>query len=83
MAHPAVSLDRDGTIIEGTVAEYGQHCDCRKPACGLIARAARKLGLDPRQSVLVGDTWTDTAAERDGRPCGACRPSGRRQLDTN
>ena len=49
---------------EGTVAEYRQQCDCRKPACGLIERAARDLNLDPRRSVLVGDSWTDIAAAR-------------------
>ncbi len=49
---------------EGSVARYRQQCDCRKPAGGLIERAARDLGLDPQRSVLVGDAWSDVAAAR-------------------
>jgi histidinol-phosphate phosphatase family protein len=36
-------------------------CDCRKPASGLFARAARDLDLDLGRSVLVGDRWRDIA----------------------
>ena len=49
---------------DGSVVEYRQACDCRKPGCGLIERAARDLGLDPRQSVVVGDTSNDVGAAR-------------------
>ena len=45
----------------GSVAEYTRVCDCRKPAPGLIDRAVRDLGVDPRQSVVVGDRWLDIA----------------------
>src|SRR6185503_2619730 len=31
----------------GTVAPFARDCDCRKPARGLIDRAAADLGLDP------------------------------------
>jgi D-glycero-D-manno-heptose 1,7-bisphosphate phosphatase len=37
-------------------------CDCRKPAPGLILRAARDLGLDPRSSWMVGDGVNDVVA---------------------
>ena len=40
---------------DGSVAEYGRICDCRKPARGLIDRAARDLNLDPARSFIVGD----------------------------
>jgi histidinol-phosphate phosphatase family protein len=37
-------------------------CDCRKPAPGLLLRAAAVLGLDLRQSFMVGDKPIDVAA---------------------
>jgi D-glycero-D-manno-heptose 1,7-bisphosphate phosphatase len=37
-------------------------CPCRKPAPGLIQRAADELGLDISKSYLVGDRWRDIAA---------------------
>src|SRR5215831_5548666 len=49
---------------DGSLAEYRQACDCRKPGGGLIERAARELGLDPTRSVVVGDAWTDIGAAR-------------------
>ena len=44
---------------EATVAGYKQQCDCRKPAPGLLKRAASELGLDLARSFSVGDKWTD------------------------
>lgn len=42
-------------------------CSCRKPAPGLILRAARELGIDLARSYLVGDASTDVeAAHRAG-----------------
>lgn len=40
----------------------GDGCDCRKPAPGLIRRAARDLGTDPRRCVVVGDIGRDVTA---------------------
>jgi len=38
----------------------GSHaCECRKPARGMIDRAAADLGLDPARSFVVGDKWLD------------------------
>ena len=34
-------------------------CDCRKPRPGMLLHAARELGLDLRQSWMVGDRWRD------------------------
>ncbi len=48
----------------GTVPAYAVACDCRKPAPGLLLRAAADLGLDLAASVLVGDKTSDTAAGR-------------------
>jgi D-glycero-D-manno-heptose 1,7-bisphosphate phosphatase len=43
---------------------YGRECDCRKPARGLVDRAARELGVDPRRSFVVGDRWLDLRLAR-------------------
>jgi D-glycero-D-manno-heptose 1,7-bisphosphate phosphatase len=37
-------------------------CDCRKPAPGLILRAARELDIEPAASWMVGDSQTDAEA---------------------
>lgn len=37
-------------------------CECRKPKPGLIYRASSELGLDIRNSFLVGDRWRDISA---------------------
>lgn len=39
-------------------------CACRKPAPGLVLRAAHELGLEPHQCLVVGDTGSDVAAAR-------------------
>jgi D-glycero-D-manno-heptose 1,7-bisphosphate phosphatase len=43
---------------------YRARCDCRKPRPGLVARAARDLGLDLSRSWLVGDKISDVLAAR-------------------
>lgn len=44
---------------DGIVAEYRQACECRKPAPGLVLRAARELDLDLERSYVVGDKPSD------------------------
>jgi D-glycero-D-manno-heptose 1,7-bisphosphate phosphatase len=39
-------------------------CDCRKPRPGLIRSAARTLGLQPADCVVVGDIGSDVEAAR-------------------
>ena len=46
------------------VDAYRRDCDCRKPAPGMIHRAAADLGLDPTRSYVVGDKWSDVALAR-------------------
>jgi D-glycero-D-manno-heptose 1,7-bisphosphate phosphatase len=41
---------------------YLRECDCRKPAPGLLVRAARELFVDPACSYMVGDTLKDIEA---------------------
>jgi D-glycero-D-manno-heptose 1,7-bisphosphate phosphatase len=67
---------------DGSVAAYAQTCDCRKPGCGMITRAAVDLGLDPTRSVVVGDAWTDIGAARAAGARGLLlRADGRRLKD--
>lgn len=47
---------------DGIVPEYRMRCACRKPASGLIARASTELGIDPRESWMIGDTLDDIEA---------------------
>jgi D-glycero-D-manno-heptose 1,7-bisphosphate phosphatase len=49
---------------DGSMAKYARACDCRKPAPGLVERARRELGVDPRRSFTVGDRWIDVALAR-------------------
>ena len=43
---------------------YRIDCDCRKPRPGMLLQAARDLGLDLAQSVIVGDKHSDLEAGR-------------------
>jgi HAD superfamily hydrolase (TIGR01662 family) len=40
----------------------GDGCECRKPAPGLVRRAARALGVRPERIVVVGDIGADVKA---------------------
>ncbi len=46
----------------GTVPRFAVRCGCRKPAPGLLLRAARELDLDLARSWLVGDILDDVEA---------------------
>ena len=45
-------------------------CACRKPAPGLVAEAARRIGVGPQECALVGDIGADVeaAAAAGARP---------------
>lgn len=45
-----------------TLPKYGIVCECRKPACGLILRAAREHDVDLGESWMIGDKLTDIVA---------------------
>lgn len=49
---------------KGKVAELAIDCDCRKPAPGMILRAAKELNLSLPDSILVGDKPSDIEAAR-------------------
>jgi D-glycero-D-manno-heptose 1,7-bisphosphate phosphatase len=71
-----------------------RECDCRKPATGLLDRAAADLDIDLQGSFMVGDKWSDvelgqragcrTILVRTGfghEAPGNARPSGLREPD--
>jgi D-glycero-D-manno-heptose 1,7-bisphosphate phosphatase len=47
---------------EGVVADLALRCACRKPAPGMLLRAAADLGLDLEHSWFVGDILDDAEA---------------------
>jgi rfaE bifunctional protein nucleotidyltransferase chain/domain len=49
---------------KGSVAALTTRCECRKPAPGLILKAAQELGLSLADSLLIGDKSSDIAAAR-------------------
>ena len=49
---------------QGSVPEYAVACDCRKPAPGMLLRAAAELGIDRARSWFVGDILNDVEAGR-------------------
>jgi len=67
--HLAAMLATEGIVLDGyyycphhpdgVVAEYSRVCQCRKPAPGMVAQAARDLDLDVGRSFVVGDKWLD------------------------
>jgi D,D-heptose 1,7-bisphosphate phosphatase len=48
----------------GTVAPYAVECMCRKPAPGLLRRAAAELGIDLARSWMIGDNFSDVESGR-------------------
>lgn len=55
----------------------GDGCACRKPAPGLVHRAAEALGVDVRRCVVIGDTEADVLAARAAGARGILVPSAR------
>ena len=68
----AATLSAAGAAIDGfyycphypTAVDprYAIACDCRKPASGLLLRAAAELDIDLSRSWMVGDWWHDVQA---------------------
>ncbi len=50
--------------FEGEVPELKFDCDCRKPKAGLILKAIKDNNIDPKQSWMIGDSYTDVEAGR-------------------
>jgi histidinol-phosphate phosphatase family protein len=52
-------------------------CGCRKPAPGLVLRAAAKLGVDPVRCVVIGDIGSDVEAARAAGARGILVPTSK------
>jgi histidinol phosphatase-like enzyme len=48
----------------GSVSPYNRTCDCRKPAPGMLLRAAREHDLALQRSWFIGDILDDVEAGR-------------------
>jgi D-glycero-D-manno-heptose 1,7-bisphosphate phosphatase len=77
----AEGVDVDGYYYcphhpEGTIDEYRQVCDCRKPAPGLVRLAARDLDLDISRSFVIGDKWLDVALAQNAGTTGVLVRTG-------
>jgi histidinol-phosphate phosphatase family protein len=62
-AEIARQLANDGVAIDGWYwcSHYAEDCACRKPAPGLVHRAAAELGLTLDGGAVVGDRGSDVA----------------------
>jgi D-glycero-D-manno-heptose 1,7-bisphosphate phosphatase len=47
---------------DASVRKYRLHCDCRKPAAGMLRQATDELGLSLEDSYMIGDGLTDIEA---------------------
>ncbi|MBK5073243.1 D-glycero-beta-D-manno-heptose 1,7-bisphosphate 7-phosphatase [Budviciaceae bacterium CWB-B4] len=60
-------VDLDGIYYcphhpEGTISEFTQTCDCRKPQPGMLLSAQKELNIDMAASYMVGDKPEDMQA---------------------
>jgi len=46
------------------VHDNNDACNCRKPAPGLLTRAAKKWNINLDKSYMIGDTWKDAEAAK-------------------
>lgn len=69
LAEMVPALDRFEVCFHAG-ADYGEACDCRKPAAGMLYRAARALDIDLSSSFMIGDRWQDVDCARTAG-CGA------------
>jgi D-glycero-D-manno-heptose 1,7-bisphosphate phosphatase len=60
----ALRIELDGVYYCHHHPDFTGPCECRKPAPGLLLRAADELGLELSESWMIGDADTDVAAAR-------------------
>lgn len=79
----AAIIDGGGAVAGIYVCEHlpDAGCDCRRPAPGLLLRAAQDLGFDLANAYFVGDHHTDVAAARTAGVQPIFVLSGRGRLD--
>ena len=49
---------------EGKLAPFARTCDCRKPAPGMLLKAAKEHGINLAESWMIGDRPADMGAGR-------------------
>jgi D-glycero-D-manno-heptose 1,7-bisphosphate phosphatase len=60
----ALRIELDGVYYCHHHPDFTGSCACRKPAPGMLLRAADELGLELAASWMIGDADTDVAAAR-------------------
>lgn len=59
---------RNGACLSGIyycIHHPQDNCDCRKPKTGLLEKAVSELGICPRMSFFIGDSFLDMKAARN------------------
>ncbi|MBO5761813.1 MAG: HAD family hydrolase [Lentisphaeria bacterium] len=56
---------------KGVVAEYSIYCENRKPAAGMLLKAAKQWDIDLSSSFMIGDRFTDMQAGENAK-CAKC-----------
>lgn len=66
-----------GPLGSWSVCPHNAHegCGCRKPAPGLVLRAAAELGVRPERCALIGDIGADMGAARAAGARGVLVPT--------
>jgi D-glycero-D-manno-heptose 1,7-bisphosphate phosphatase len=62
--HEIMARELPVDTIKACFHQQGDRCDCRKPKPGMILEAAGELGVDLKQSFMVGDRISDVEAGR-------------------
>jgi D-glycero-D-manno-heptose 1,7-bisphosphate phosphatase len=72
-----------GPIAVWAICPHGPDdgCRCRKPAPGMVADAARRLGVDPTRCAVVGDIGADVEAARAAGARGIMVPTATTRAD--
>ena len=45
--------------------DIGDHCDCRKPASGMLLSVCEQLHLSPKECIVIGDRLSDVACSKN------------------
>lgn len=55
---------------KGIISQYAMHCSCRKPGRLLFEQAIEKYGIEPKESIAVGDKDRDLIPAKElGMKC--------------
>lgn len=55
---------------EAAIEMYRIDCDCRKPKPGMLLRAIKEHGIEPKYAVMIGDAVRDVACAESALVCG-------------